>query len=270
MKNLITLICLTFSTILVAQGPVDGYMKNKKAYSVGLSFSSESAGKLYAGTNGISASRTTNAFSFFGIYGITDRINVQASIPYLIVNGREKDFQDASLYAKILVAKKNNKLGNINLMTAIGYSHPLSNYQISGGDAIGQRARTGDFRLIAQQNFKNKYFVSVQGGYFLKSDPTPNAFSSSLKVGYAGKIYADVWFETLQAFGGTDYLGVGDLQPTAARGGFRGLGFSFNKIGGTVFYPFTKHFGAFGGLSYVLSGRNAFKNTGINIGFVIQ
>jgi hypothetical protein len=268
MKKLIVLL-LIISTAY-GQGPVDGYMKNKKDFSVGLSISREKAGKLYAGKNPISAERKTYAFSLFAIYGVTNRINIQASIPYVNVNGREKDFQDASLYIKYLIAKKDNKYGNINIMGAAGYSHPMADYQISGGDAVGQQAKTGDLRLILQQNFKNKYFASLQGGYFLKSNPTPNAFSSSIKVGYAGKIYADVWFETLQAFGGTDYRGVGDLEPTGARGGFQGLGFSYNKIGGTVFYPFTKHFGAFGGLSYVLSGRNAFKNTGINLGIVIQ
>ncbi|MEN8927665.1 MAG: hypothetical protein ABF242_08600 [Flavobacteriales bacterium] len=270
------ILSVAFFTFLLSlssfsQGPVDGYMKNKKDYAIGLSASREKAGALFTGTETIAAGRTTYAFSLFAIYGISDRLNVQANIPYLNVNkGTETDFQDASLYVKYLVLKKDNKYGNFNLMAAAGYAHPLTDYQLSGGSAIGQQAKTGDFRIIAQQNLKNKYFVSLQGGYFLKSNPTPNAFSSSIKVGYAGKIYADVWFETMHAFGGTDYQGVGDLEPTAARGGFQGLGFSFNKIGGTVFYPISKHFGAFGGLSFVLSGRNAFRNTGINLGFVIQ
>lgn len=131
-------------------------------------------------------------------------------------------------------------------------------------------AITGDGRLIAQQNFKNNFFASIQAGYFIKTDPTPNAVSSSLKIGYAGKFYADVWYEFLHAFGGTDYRGINELAPTSASGGFRGLGFSFNKIGGTIYYPVSKHFGVFSGLNYVLSGRNAFKNTGFNLGIVFQ
>ena len=259
------------SSTLLAQGPVDGYMKNKKDFSVGLSFSNEKANKLYAGTNSINFGRTTRALSVFAIYGITNRINVQANIPYLNVNkGIEQDFQDASVYAKFLLFKKDNKQGNINIMLATGVSHPLADYQIAGGSALGQQATTADGRIIVQQNLKKNFFVSAQGGYFVKSSPTPNAFSSSLKIGYASKIYADIWFETLQAFGGTDYRGVGDLAPTSANGNFRGLGFSYNKIGGTVFYPFTKHFGMFTGVSYVLSGRNAFKNTGLNLGIVFQ
>lgn len=269
MKKL--LILLSLSSSLLAQGPVDGYMKNKHDFSVGLSISREKAKNLYAGTTKIFAPRTTMAYSLFGIYGIHDRLNVQVNVPYLNINkGNVTDFQDFSLYLKFQALKKDNQQGNFNLLLASGISHPLGEYVTSGNNAIGQQAISLDGRIIAQQNFNNKWFASAQAGYFLKTNPTPDAFSSSLKVGYAGKIYADVWFEILEAFGGTDYRGRGNLQPTNARGGFRGLGFSYQKIGGTIFYPFTKHIGGFGGVSYVLGGRNAFKNTGINIGIVFQ
>lgn len=267
----ITILLLFISTALLSQGPVDGYMKNQRDFAIGLSISRENAKKLYAGINLITAGRTTSAYSLFGIYGISNRINVQANIPYLnLGKGSTKDFQDFSLYFKFLLLSKENSKGKLNLMAATGLAQPLGEYVTTGGSAIGQMAITGDGRIIAQQNFKNKYFISAQAGYFLKTDPTPNAISSSLKIGYAGSFYADVWYEFLHAFGGTDYRGIGGQAPTSASGGFRGLGFSFNKIGGTIYYPVSKHFGVFGGASYVLSGRNAFKNTGFNLGFVFQ
>ena len=263
MKKLIFLFLITSSAI--AQGPVDGYMKNKKDFAVGLSFTNEKANKLYAGKNPIDVGRTTRALSLFGIYGITNWLNVQVNIPYLNVNkGTETDFQDGSIYLKFRLLKKDNSKGNFNLLLATGYSDPLTNYRTSGGSAIGQMAIAGDGRLIAQQNFKNNFFASVQAGYFLKTDPTPNAMSSSLKIGYAGNFYADVWFETLQAFGGNDYISGGKNED------FRSFGFSYNKIGGTFYYSLHKHIGAFVGASYVLSGRNAFRNTGLNIGIVFQ
>lgn len=88
--------------------------------------------------------------------------------------------------------------------------------------------------------------------------------SSPLKIGYAENFYADVWFETLQAFGGNDY------RPGLPNEDFRSFEFSYNKIGGTFFYGFHKHIGGFVAASYVLSGRNAFQNTGLNIGIVFQ
>jgi hypothetical protein len=267
----LTILFLFISTILFSQGPVDGYMKKNRDFSVGLSVSRETATVLYQGTEPLKSGRNTMAYSVFGIYGISDRINVQANIPYLNVNkGKVTDFQDFSLYFKYLLLSKDNSKGKLDLMAATGLSQPLGEYVTSGSSAIGQMAITGDGRLIAQQNFNNNFFASLQAGYFLKTDPIPNSVSSSLKIGYAGKFYADVWYEFLHAFGGTDYLGTGSLATTSASGGFRGLGFSYNKIGGTVYYAVSKHFGVFGGASYILSGRNAFKNTGFNLGFVFQ
>ena len=268
MKNLIILLFL--STTVFAQGPIDGYMKEKQKYAVGLSFSLEKASTLFAGTNPIDVTRTTNAISLFASYGILDKLNVQVGLPYLNVNiGARTGLQDGSVYVKYEVLKKENKIGTINLIAASGFIFPMSDYEIAGTHALGQHSVAGDFRAVVQQNFNNKFFAALQAGYYLKAQPTPNAVSSAIKIGYAGKIYADVWFEYLEAFGGTNYRGVGDLNPSS-QGGFPSLGFSYNKIGGTVFYPFTKHIGGFGGISYVLNGRNAFQNTGFNLGIVIQ
>ncbi|MDA9261750.1 hypothetical protein N9P38_00150 [Flavobacteriales bacterium] len=268
MKKVILLLFL-YSSVF-SQGPIDGYMKNKKQFAFGLSYSFEKASKLYAGENLIGVTRTTNAYSFFGTYGITDKLNVQVGLPYLNVNiGARKGFQDASAYLKYQILKKDNKYGNINLIAASGIILPTSDYELGGAHALGQHSVAGDFRAVVQQNFKNKFFAALQSGYYLKEQPTPNGFSSALKIGYAGKIYADIWFEFLEALGGTDYLGAGALDPSSS-GGFPSLGFGYKKIGGTVFYPFTKHIGGFAGFSYVLAGRNAFKNTVANIGIVIQ
>jgi hypothetical protein len=266
-----SLIIFFLSGSLFAQGPVDGFMKKKKEFSLGMSFTREKASQLYSGPNLGSGGRTTRALSFFGIYGITDKINVQVGIPYLDVNkGAQKGFQDGSIYLKYNVMTKKNKFGELRAMLAAGYSDPLSQYETNNSSSIGQMALAGDGRLVLHQSFKSNIFATLQGGYLFKSDPTPNAVASSLKIGYAGNIYVDVYYEIIHAIGGTDYRGDGELRPTADRGGFKGLGFGYQKIGGTVYYGLIDHLGVFGGVSYILDGRNAFKNTGLNIGFVFQ
>lgn len=266
-----TIFIFFLSGSIFAQGPVDGFMKKKTEFSLGLSFSREKANEMFAGPNLVSVNRTTRAASFFGIYGITDKLNIQVGIPYLDVNkGIEKGFQDGSIYLKYNLLKKENAFGEIRTMVAAGYADPLSNYQTENSSSIGQMAMAGDARIIVHQSFKSNLFATLQGGYIFKSEPTPHAIASSLKIGYAGKLYVDVYYELIHALGGTDYRGVGDLQPTSARGGFESLGFSYQKIGGTIYYGIHKHFGAFGGVSYILDGRNTFKNTGFSLGFVFQ
>ncbi|MGB1039906.1 MAG: hypothetical protein ACPGVD_03460 [Flavobacteriales bacterium] len=264
MKKLILLLILSPITFF-SQGPVDGYMKSKKDYSVGLSFAYEKANELFAGTDKIGFNRTTTAVSLFGIYGISNMLNIQVNLPFVSVNsGAESSLQDASVYLKYSLLNKENSKGFLRLMAAAGYAMPIANYQTNGGNALGQRAKVGDGRIVIQQNFKNNFFASLQGGYFLKSNPTPNAASTSLKIGYAGSFYADLWFEVLNAFGGNDYM------PGKPNADFRSFGFSYQKIGGTFYHSITKHIGGFAGASYVLNGRNAFQNTGFNLGIVFQ
>ncbi len=269
MKHVIFILLLSGS--IFAQGPVDGFMKKKKEFSIGVSFSNEKASQLYAGHNLGGGSRTTRAFSFFGIYGLTNKLNIQLGIPYLNINkGIEQGLQDGSIYLKYSFLTQQNKLGNLKAMVATGFMQPLSMYQVNGANAMGQMAIAGDGRLIVQQNFNTNFFASFQAGYLFKSNPTPNAVSSSLKIGYAGKIYLDAFYEIIHAIGGTDYRGIGELKVTSSRGGFQGLGFSFHKIGGTIYSKIHNHIGVFGGASYIINGRNAFKNTGFNLGIVFQ
>ena len=264
MKKLILLLILSPITFF-SQGPVDGYMKNKKDYSLGLSFSQEKANELFAGTDKIGFNRTMTAVSLFGIYGISNKLNIQVNLPFVSVNsGAESSLQDASVYLKYSLLNKENSKGSLRLIAAAGYAMPVANYQTNGGNALGQRAKVGDGRIVIQQNFKNNFFASLQGGYFLKSDPTPNAASSSLKIGYAGSFYADVWFEVLNAFGGNDYM------PGKPNADFRSFGFSYQKIGGTFYKPLRNRLGAFIGTSYVLAGRNVSQGVGVNIGIVLK
>jgi hypothetical protein len=263
---------LLLSFTLKSQGPVDGYTKGKGNLDIGLGYSLDKGDRFYAGSESINASRSIAAYTFFGIYGITDKLDIQLNIPYINMNkGNETNFQDGSIYIKYKILKNDNKLGNFNLLGAAGYYTPLSNYETGGGNAIGQLNNTLDSRLILQQNFNSGLFVSVQGGYFLKSTPTPNAYLTSLKVGYAsGKIYADAWFEFQSAFGGTDYRGIGDLAPNVETGGFKGLGYAYTKIGGTVYYPINSFLGVYVGGAYTLNGRNIVKGTRISAGAVFK
>lgn len=272
MKTYLYIFLLSFPALALSQGPVDGYSKGKGNLDAGLGYTYEKGTEFYAGKNHIDLSRTLNCYSFFALYGITDKVDVQINIPYMNMNkGNENDFQDGSIYLKYKAIRKANMLGDFNLFGALGYYHPLAVYQTGGGSAIGQQNRSLDTRLILQQNFKRGCFISLQGGYFVKSVPTPNAYSSSLKIGYAtSKIYADLWLENQHAIGGTDYRGIGDLAPNAATGGFRGLGYSFSRIGGTVFYPIKERLGAYLGGAYTLAGRNVSKGTRISAGVVFK
>ena len=268
--SVVTLLLISFSAL--AQGPVDGYSKGKGNLDIGLGYSIDKGDKFYAGTEKINASRNIVAYTLFGIYGITNKLDVQLNIPYLNMNkGNETNFQDGSIYLKYKALNKDNKFGNLNILSAIGYYTPLAQYETGGGNAIGQLNQSFDGRIIIQQNFKKGLFLHLQGGYFVKTNPTPHAYSGSLKLGYASSnLYFDAWFEHQSALGGTDYRGTGELAPNSATGGFKGLGYAYNKVGATIYYPVSKFFGIYTGAAYTISGRNTLKGTRFSLGAVFK
>lgn len=261
-----------------AQGPVDGYGKGKGNLDIGLGYTSERGNKFFAGTIpiGVGSSRNITSYSLFGIYGITNRLDVQVNIPYLKLRGnREEGLQDGSLYLKYRAFSLSNKLGNIDFFPTLGFYQPLSNYSTVGSNAIGQQNQAIDTRLVVQQNItKGKLkggFISLQAGHFFKSFPTPNAYSASIKAGYAfSKFYFDGWFEINEAFGGTDYLGKGDLAPNAATQGFKGLGYGFQRVGFTAYYGIINKLGAYAGYARTIKGRNALKANRFSFGIVFK
>lgn len=261
MRIILALFALLSPALLLAQGAIDGYMKNKGELDVALSFSHEGSDVYYAGPNEIDYDRTTQSIGAFAAYGIHKRINVIANLPF--ING---NLQDGSIYAKGLILNNNLfNAGNLSLIGAIGYSTPLSDYKTESGDAVGQQTTAILPRLVAQYNFKFGWFLNARYGYNLNEDPVPDTYVYSFKTGYAsGKWYTDVWVEIQEADGGKDYRGVGELRPDS----FRELGVEHTKIGGVVYYGFKPNKGVFLGWGAILDGRNTAKANRLSVGYV--
>jgi hypothetical protein len=250
-KSHLLLIILLITTInFYSQAPVDGYNKGKGNATIVGAFSNESYSKYYAADGLRSLKRTTQAYSFFGVVGVTNKFDAQISIPF-VVSGPESSIQDISVYLKYALLQK----GKTKLLGAFGQSTPLANYQTEGLYALGQQASTLDVRLILQQDLGSGLFIMAQSGYTKRTNPTPSSVPVSVKLGYAtGKIYADFWFDYQSAFGGSNYAD-GQGKP------FTTLGVGYSKIGGQIYKPFNSHLGLSIGGSYVLSGRNVGKAT---------
>lgn len=264
-KGILNIFILSFylTHTLYSQGPLDGYSKGKGNFTTGLSYSFEKNNQFFAGNTEVSLPRTIQSLSLFAIYGISERLDAQISVPYINMNnGAEKNLQDFAAYLKYNFLKKDK----FKLFLGVGGYTPLSNYQTEGGNAIGQLNQALDIRIIGQYQLKNNYFLSSQAGFFTKTNPTPHAFSGSLKFGYAtGKLYYDVWYEYYASLGGTDYRGTGELDPTTM-GGFKSIGFGYHKVGGTIFKPINNSFGIFIGGGYTPFGRNIGKSYRVSAG----
>ena len=270
MKIKLVFFFLLTSLFSYGQGRVDGFYKAKGEFDFVIGGGYENNKNYFAGKNKIALPRKIAYANMFVKYGISNRLNVSFSLPYMSINGVESSFQDASLFFKYSLFNKYYDFCGFSffrrtLSIATGISTNLSNYKTEGGNAIGQQAKIIDFRVVLHNNYNNETFLTIQTGYSYKFNPVPNSLPFAIKYGFTkSKFYADFWYEYQYSFGGLDYKGT----PSPLT--FRELGVNYHKIGATFYKPIKNKFGIFVGVSYLISGRNTSQGLGINAGIVLK
>ena len=274
-KIIFTLLLVIYGlNSMYAQGRVDGFYKSKGEFDFVISGGYENNKNYFAGTDKLTLGREIIIANTYFAYGITNRLDVNFSLPYISVNNSTKGVQDASLFFKykLWVITAADALFyylptgySATISIAGGISSNVTNYQTEGGNALGQQAKTIDLRPVIHIPLPKGVFTTIQAGYTYKFNPVPNSFSPAIKVGIAkSKFYADVWYEYQHSFGGLDYKG----SPTPLT--FRELGVNYHKVGTTVYTPIKKKFGIFVGATYLISGRNTSQGLGVNAGIVLK
>jgi len=262
MVNKIFVIIILLSPLWAnGQGRVDGFYKSKGDIDLVANVGFEANPFYYAGRDKISLTRNILFTNFFMAYGISDKFNLNFSVPFLVVNGKEIGVQDLNLFFKYKLLS----IKSTQISLASGFSSNITNYQTEGGSALGQQAKIVDVRIVTHSSFNKGYFSTFQIGYSFKSDPTPNSLPLALKVGLASsKYYVDFWYEYQYSFGGLDYLGI--FVPIS----FKQLGVDYHKIGGTFYKPIKNKLGVFVGASYLIGGRNTSSGVSVNTGIVFK
>ena len=243
-----------------AQGNIDGFYKRTSEGTVVLGGGFEDSKKYIAGDTKLDLERSTYYAALFTSYGISDDLDINLSVPYIVSN-QQRNFQDLSLFLKYRIASYDADFGRLEISVAGGFSTPISNYDIGGLNDIGQQATILDTRGMLHFMAKSSWFATLQSGYSYKLEEVPNSLPATLKVGRAtSRWYYDVYYDYQYSFGGIDYRG------TPAPQNFKEFGVDFHKIGGTLFKPFSSQFGGYVSLSYTLSGRNTFLGAAYGLG----
>lgn len=277
---------LFFSAVLFAQSPVSGFMSGKGKGAVALSYGSESYDNVFLvplEVKGVPVFNDvqTNSVSLYAAYGISDRIEVVAGLPYISSKGNgnadvldelgydntRSGLQDVSLFLKYNPLTVEVGEGSLSFQLAAGLKTPLGNYRADEGlqsiIAIGNRATSINGLAIAQWQAASGLFVSTQAGYSLRSGEVPNALLGEIKLGYAGRgFYVDAWYAGQVSDGGVNILGEG------FNGFFPATDVTFNRAGLNVYVPVAGGFGVSAGVSKYLSGRNVGESTGVSGGVV--
>lgn len=262
MKQFFFISILTSCFASNAQGPIDGFIKDKGELDIAISGTYSTSKIYFAGTDPRVYTRNQTIFGAFASYGLSDRWNLITSIP--VVN---YTLQDAAFYAKYKLIYHGMVSGEFSLFPAAGISFPISNYDTESGQSVGQKAITVQPKLVAQFKSKNGWFVQAQTGYNYSLNPVPDAYLASLKVGYIyKKWYFDAWFDFQHGIGGKDY-GTVNNEPLNS---FRELGVSHQRVGGVVYRTMTDRFGLQLNSFYVLNGRNTSQMFALGAGLVLK
>lgn len=252
--NLLFFIFLTLNCF--SQGKIDGFYRGKGNGTAVLGIGFEDSKKYYTGRTQVDLSRNLYYANLYGAYGITDNLDAQISIPYLISDDN-KNFQDLGFFIKYRFYQK----GPVQLSFGAGFSTPLSDYEIGDLNDLGQQATIIETRAMMHYQFKSNWFGTLQSGFSYKLEEVPNSLPVALKIGRAlEKWYYDFYYEYQYSFGGIDYLGTPRPQ------NFKEFGVDYHKLGGTIFKPIFTDFGTYASVSYIIKGRNTFQGASYGLG----
>ncbi|NJC25822.1 transporter [Neolewinella antarctica] len=260
-----TLLCLTLllCTGVRAQGPIGGFPTPKGETVIALSYSAEKYDTYLLPDNASEARDIeTISYSLFAEVGVSKNSSLIATLPYMITNGRDGSLQDASVWIKYMNLDKRGDRFASRFFTAVGLSFPIGNYEVTGVEAIGQRATVFQGRLAYQFQHDDGWFLHAQSGIDFQFAPeTRSAWPLLFRTGYGGRyFYVESWLEFI-----TSLESGPDIQTAAA-----GTGSSWQRAGITAYVPIKPWLGIVGGGAWVLGGDFIGESGRLNAGVIFK
>jgi len=287
MKRIITtcLLLFIFSFFAKAQTDADGMMMGKQNLCVGGMYGHTSWKDYWEGTlkrdNLNLGTVSANMYSIMGAYGITNKLNLVFSVPYISTTASagtmhgDNGVQDLSLWLKWMPVEKKIGKSIFALYGAGGFSTPLSDYS---GDylplGIGLHSTNLSARLIADIQHSD-FFATASATYTYRNNITinRNAYYTT-EMHYSDEVeMPDVAsFQFRTGYRTMRWIVEAIVDNSNTLGGFdirrNDMPFPSNKMNWTsagvnVKYNFRKLPGLSlaGGGSYVLNGRNVGQTT---------
>jgi hypothetical protein len=275
-----------------AQTADDAIMMGKKQWCNGVTYMHSSWNDYWEGTtkrdNPNLGTVTNQALMVMSNYGITDQLNVLATVPYVWTHASAgtlhglQGFQDIELDLKYeFFTTKIGKTGNLSLIAVGGFSTPLTKYEndfLPMSIGLGSTNLSG--RLTADYQ-RGIFFTTLSSAYVFRSNVTidrtsyytdqihytnevymPNQLYSNLFVGIRNKgLTAQLQLLNMYTFGGTD-IRKNDMP-------FASNQMNMTSVGAHVkyFLPFIPNLEVIGAADFVISGRNVGQSQAYTGGF---
>jgi hypothetical protein len=167
-----------------AQTMEDGLMMPKENLCTGFLYAHDSWENYWEGSlkriNGNIGTVTTEAISWMGNYGVTDRLNVIAMVPYVKTRASQgvlqgmQGFQDLTVAAKYhLLETDFTKHGTLRTIVVASAGAPLSDYTPDFMPlSIGLASKSLSGRLTLMFHAKRRWFIHASGAYTWRGNVT--------------------------------------------------------------------------------------------------
>lgn len=228
-------VCIWLNVSAWGQTPQDGLMMSSRKLCTGFMYTHSEWRNYWEGTlkrdNGNIGSVTTQSVMWYGVYGISSRWNVMASVPYIwtkasrgTLTGME-DLQDLMVAAKYRLVQSNAGGGTVKAFLVGAVTTPLTDYSPDFLPlSIGLQSTTIGGRFTLNYTY-SKWYVNGSAGYAWRENVTldrdayftdgrhfstnevqmPNLFDFNVNAGYnANGLQAEVFFAQQNTLGGGD------------------------------------------------------------------
>jgi hypothetical protein len=268
---------------IFAQTTSDGLMMGRNKFCTGLLYSHDSWKNYWEGdlkrSNGNIGTVTTSSLMWFGNYGVTNKINVIAMLPYVWTKASAgtmrpmEGVQDLSLAVKYKFATLKFDSGNVFKAFVVGsYSGPMSDYTPDFLPlSIGSASHRFAARLTLNYTNKQGWFVNSSTAYTYRNNITldqpnhmvdgvlyntteafmPNVFDFLVTAGYI-KHGLQVQLSYIQQ----NTLGGDDIRRNIMPSPWNKMTFSKAEALAMYYLPMHKNLAIRGSYSYTVAGRN--------------
>jgi hypothetical protein len=289
----VLVLVLACPALVHAQTIDDGLMMPKRSLCTGFIYSHEGWEKYWEGTlkrsNGNIGTLTAQSVTWMGSYGVTDRLNVIAMLPYVWTSASQgvlspmHGVQDLTLAAKFnLLETEFTKHGFLRTIVVASAGAPLGDYTPDFQPlSIGMASRRASGRVTLLFQAKQGWFVRGSGAYTRRGNVTldrssyftndrlylsnevamPDVIDYTVSAGYANRgLQIPVSFSQQSTRGGGD-IRRQDMPFVSNR-------MNFSKLDALVLYtlPKAKNLTLKVAGTYTVDGRNVGQATTLTAG----
>jgi hypothetical protein len=191
---------LILPLLIQAQTDIDAIMMSKNNFCFGAVYQNSGWDEYWEGDfqreNLNLGTVTTKSIGIMGNYGISDKLNVLFSLPYVETNASagtmkgQKGIQDLTLTLKYMPIEKTIGKSTYSVYALANVSAPLSNYPADYLPlSIGMQSKTASLRLMGDYQ-RGNFFTTLSGAYVKRANSTidRNSYLTNDEVHYTNEV----------------------------------------------------------------------------------